>query len=163
MKRVIILVGLKGSGKSTIGSLVQEKTGTKFFRIENIWLSLKSKRFSSEYFKEGFSTVENEIDKLLSSTDRLIIESTGTTADFFGFLENLKKKYDVKLIKIHTSPETCKKRIKSRDATIHIPVSDDRVEEINRKAQNVELEFDSIIDNENSSNDEILKQLHEFL
>ena len=55
IKQIIILIGLKGSGKTYIGTLIQEKVGIKFFRVENVWLSFKSERLSNEYILEGFS------------------------------------------------------------------------------------------------------------
>ena len=90
IKQIIILIGLKGSGKTYIGTLIQEKVGIKFFRVENVWLSLKSERLSNEYILEGFSLVEKEIDRLLLDTDRITIESTGTTDYFNRFINKLK-------------------------------------------------------------------------
>lgn len=90
IKQIIILIGLKGSGKTYIGTLIQEKVGIKFFRVENVWLSFKSERLSNEYILEGFSLVEKEIDRLLLDTDRITIESTGTTDYFNRFINKLK-------------------------------------------------------------------------
>ena len=90
IKQIIILIGLKGSGKTYIGTLIQEKVGIKFFRVENVWLSLKSERLSNEYILEGFSLVEKEIDRLLLDTDRITIEFTGTTDYFNRFINKLK-------------------------------------------------------------------------
>jgi len=90
IKQIIILIGLKGSGKTYIGTLIQEKVGIKFFRVENVWLSFKSERLSNEYILEGFSLVEKEIDRLLLDTDRITIEFTGTTDYFNRFINKLK-------------------------------------------------------------------------
>jgi len=162
-KQVIILIGLKGSGKTYIGTLIQDNIGIKFFSVENVWLSLKSGRLSNEYILEGFSIVEKEIDKLLLDTDRITIESTGTTDYFHKFLDRIKVKYDVKLVKIQTNPELCLKRIKSRDSSLHVPVSDDIVDKINQDALKVNLNYDLIIDNENSSDDKILEDIKKVL
>ncbi len=163
MKQVIILIGLKGSGKTYIGSLIQEKFGIKFFRVENVWLALKSERLSDEYIMEGFNLVEKEIDNLLLDSDRITIESTGTTEYFNPFLKRLKNKYNLKLIKIETSFSTCLKRVKSRDASVHIPVSDDLIEQVNLEASTVDLEFDAVIENEKSTENEILNKLRNIL
>jgi shikimate kinase len=156
MKQIIILIGLKGSGKTYIGTLLQKQFGIMFFRVEDIWLSLKSERFSKEYILKGMSLVEREIDKLLENENMITIESTGATNYFKTFLDQLKAKYHVKLVKIRASPETCRKRVKSRDPSTHIPVSDDRLEQINREALKVEMKYDLIIDNEKTSDNEIL-------
>jgi len=162
-KQVIILIGLKGSGKTYIGSLLNEKLGIKFFRVENIWLSLKSERLINEYILEGFAMVEQEIDKLLLSTDRIVIESTGTTDYFSTFLDRLKTKYDLKLVKINTSPELCLKRIKSRDLSTHVPFSDDIVKQINQDAFKINFKYDITINNEKSSDIEILEKIQKIL
>ena len=156
MKQVIILIGLKGSGKTYIGSLLQEKLGIYFLRVENLWLSLKSDRLSTEYFVEGFSLVEHEIDRILASTDRVVIESTGTTSYFKPFLERLRNRYVLKLIRIVTSPAICVKRVKARDVSVHIPVSDDLLEQVNREALEVDLDYDAILENEHTTNKEII-------
>jgi shikimate kinase len=162
-KQVIILIGLKGSGKTYIGSLLQEKLYIKFFRVENVWLSLKSERLTKEYILEGFNLVEQEIDRLLLNSDRITIESTGTTVYFGIFIDRLRTKYDLKLVKIRTSTELCLRRVKSRDSSIHVPISDDIVEQINRDALKVDLKYDIIIDNEKSSDDEILENFQKIL
>lgn len=163
MKQVIILIGLKGSGKTYIGSLMQNQLGIRFFRVEDIWLSLKSERFSKEYISEGMNLVEHEIDTFLTKEDRIIIESTGITDNFKPFLDRLKSKYDIKLVKIRTSPETCIKRVKSRDLSIHIPVSDDILERINKEALKAEMKYDLIIDNEKTSDTDILDSIRKII
>ncbi len=163
MKQVIILIGLKGSGKTYIGSLMQKQLGIRFFRVEDIWLSLKSERFSKEYISEGMNLVEYEIDTFLTKNDRIIIESTGIIDYFKSFLDKLKSKYDIKLVKIRTSPETCIKRVKSRDLSIHIPVSDDILDRINQEALKVEMKYDLIIDNEKTSDTDILDGIKKII
>lgn len=163
MKQVIILIGLKGSGKTYVGTLIQEKLGIKFFCVEDVWRTLKSGRHTDEYIREGFSTVEKEIDNLLLDSDQVTIESTGTTEYFKSFLKRLKMKYDLKLIKIETTFNTCLKRVKSRNASIHIPVSDDFLEQINLEASKVDLKFDSVIDNEKSTDNEILDKIRKII
>ena len=163
MKQVIILIGLKGSGKTYIGNLIQEKLGIRFFCVEDVWRTLKSEGLSDEYIRNGFSLVEKEIDNLLLGSDRVTIESTGTTEYFNSFLKRLKSKYDLKLIKIETTFNTCLRRVKSRDASIHIPVSDDFIEQINLEASKVDLKFDSVIENEKSTDNEILDKLQKII
>ncbi len=162
-KELIILIGLKGSGKTYIGSLLQERLGINFLRVENIWLNVEQKRFSEGYYTEGFRLVKQEIANAFKSADLMAIESTGTSKYFKPFLKELGNKYSLKLIKIKTSPDLCLKRIKSRDSSVHIPVSDDIIEKVNREAFEVDLEFDAIIDNESTSVDEILMKINETI
>ncbi len=162
-KQIIILIGLKGSGKTYIGSLLQKKLGIHFFRVEDIWLSLKSERLSNEYIIEGFNLVKQKIDSLLLRKNRIIIESTGVTEYFPKFLDSLSTQYEVKLVKIVTSPEVCLHRVKSRDLSIHVPVSDDIVSEINQIASKVDLKYDLIIDNERTSDSMIIEMFQKMI
>jgi predicted kinase len=134
-----------------------------FLRVEDIWLSIEQKRFSEEYYTEGFRLVEQEIENQFKNSDIVTIESTGTSKYFKPYLRELGNKYDLKLIKINTSPDLCLRRIKSRDSSIHIPVSDDIIDQVNREALEVDLDFDSIIDNESTSDDEILIRINKVI
>jgi len=156
-KKLIILVGPKGSGKTYIGSLVQEKLDIEFFRVEDVWIKLKEDRFSHSYIQKGYLKVEKEIHQKFKETNRLIIETTAADNESIKFINRLKNYYLVKLIKVSASPETCLKRIKTRDQSIHVLVSDERLEEINRISLMVDLSFDLVINNDDLSNEEIIE------
>ncbi len=156
---LFILIGPKGSGKTYIGTLVQEKLNIPFFRVEDVWLKNKEKLAEEEYEKKGFELVEKEIDEKLSQTNTLVIESTGASDYFDNFLNSLSLKYFVRLIKVSTPIELCMKRIATRDHSTHIPVSDDRIEKINEKALQVQLDFDMEIDNANATDEEIVNKV----
>ena len=162
-KQIFILVGPKGCGKTFIGTLIQKEIGIHFLRVEDIWLSLKSERLSNEYIIEGFSLVKKNIDQLLTSNSRIVIESTGTSEHFFTFLDILRSSYEVKLIKIVASPDVCVNRIKSRDSSLHVPVSDDMLSLINQAALETNLDYDLIINNEKTSNNMIIKMFQSLL
>ena len=163
MKTIFVLTGPKGCGKTYIGTLLEQELGIPFFRVENLWLGVKEERFSDSYVKKGFSLVEREIDSRCKETGRLITESTAAHEEFYDFLVRLKRKYHVKLICIAAPPDLCLARIKTRDPLIHIPVSDDRVEEINRKALSADLSFDLVIQNEQKTDEEIIEDFSSLL
>jgi len=162
-KQIFILVGPKGCGKTFIGTLIQKETGIHFLRVEDIWLSLKSERLSNEYITEGFKLVKKNIDQLFTSNSRIVIESTGTSGHFFTFLDILRSSYEVKLIKIVASPDVCVNRIRSRDSSLHVPVSDDMVALINQAALETNLDYDLTINNERTSNNMIIKMFQSLL
>jgi shikimate kinase len=84
MKTLFILMGLKGSGKTFIGKLIENKFNIAFLRVENIFKNIKTDRhFSDEnYIKEGFTLLEKEIRTRFEKADALIMESTGLTDEF---------------------------------------------------------------------------------
>ena len=87
------------------------------------------------------------------------MESTGLTDEFKQMLENLRKDFSVKLIKIEADPKLCPKRIRERDSKEHINVSDSDVKKINELAMKVKFEYELIIDNNSKTEEEKVKEL----
>jgi shikimate kinase len=157
MQKVLyILIGPKGAGKTHIGSKVHEKTTIHFLRVEPIWLKLVPG-------ENGWQTVEKTIDQLFQQQDEVMIESLGTGAGFDRLHSSLRNKYTVKLIKVVTDLETCLNRVKNRNNSNHIPVSDEKVQEYNQIAARVEHPWDAIVDNNAPATDEEILKVIELL
>lgn len=158
MKTVYVLIGLKGSGKTYAGKLLSERLAIPFLRVEDIFLKLRSNNplEDQNYITRGYENVEKEIRSLLNGFDELTIESTGIAIQFREMISNLKKDYDVKLIKIDTDPELCIKRVKSRNRSGHIPVSDEMLIEINKLSESISYDYDLIFKNNNKTDDELI-------
>ncbi len=139
-KTLYILIGPKGSGKTTIGTLIAQRTDIDFLRVEPIWLDL-------EPGEDGWDKVEGAIDEMFLSHDRLMIESLGAGEGFRRFHASLARKFTVKLIRVVADLDTCRARVKSRDNRDHIAVSDDQLEAYNRIAAAVDLDWNLEIDN----------------
>ncbi len=164
MKTVYILIGLKGSGKTYIGNLLSETLSIPFLRVENIFLKTKTENplKDQNYISAGFKNVESEIRSLLLNIDQLTIESTGIGTQFESMVSNLKKDFIVKLIKVSSDPELCYKRVKNRDQSDHISVSDDQLFEINKLAGKVSLNFDQIIYNNTEQDKDIIDEFRKM-
>ena len=145
-KILFMLIGPKGSGKTHIGTLVNQNTEIVFLRVEPIWLSLKSD-------EDGWKKVEVEINALFQKHDKVMIESLGIGEGFAKFHASLAEKYPIKLIRVYADLATCFTRVKTRNNVEHIPVSDDRVAEFNQLASAVNYEWDLEINNDNSVSD----------
>ena len=148
-KSVFILVGPKGSGKTHIGSLLETEIGLKFLSVEKLGIenAKKSKLTGYDRVKESFHEEEEEIDRILAQRDAMSFEATGSSEYFLTVLGRLRSKYKVRLIRIVSPLETCCRRIKQRDASAHLPVSDEMIKLINEKAEKVDLDWDLTIDN----------------
>ena len=152
-KVLLILIGPKGSGKTYIGSRIEHLTGIKFLRVEPLWLQLAEG-------EDGWQKVEREIDGLFLQHDKVVIESLGAGEGFNRMYASLKKKYEVRLIKLETDLDECLRRVRERDNANHIPVSDDKVREYNRIAASVDHPWDAVIDNNGpATNEEILEAI----
>jgi predicted ABC-type ATPase len=136
-----ILIGPKGSGKTHIGTLVNQYTDIAFIRVEPIWLALEPR-------EDGWKKAEGVIDETFQKRDKVMIESLGAGEGFRGFYEALAKKYVIKMIRVFADLETCFARVKNRSSQDHIAVSDDKVWEYNKIAATVSYDWDLEIDND---------------
>lgn len=156
MKTLFILIGPKGAGKTYIGTLIDKaQIGIKFLQVEPIWINYLQNGLKD---RDGWDIVEEEIDKLFGSNDKIMIESLGAGDGFAKFGKSLMNKYAIKLIKVESALDKCLERVRTRNSADHIPVSDDKVEEYNKIAAQVSYNWDQIIDNNDLATDtEIIK------
>jgi shikimate kinase len=148
-KIVIALVGPKGSGKSTIGSFVASELGIHFLRVEPLFLQVRARLGGHNDFfeQQGFELVRSAIVSSLSEHDLVCFESTGASRYLSLLLSQLGQLARVLLVHVTASNDQCALRVRSRDSSIHIPVSDDRLEQINALAFQVSLPWSAEIDN----------------
>jgi ABC-type glutathione transport system ATPase component len=145
-KTLFILVGPKGSGKTHIGTLVNQYTDITFLRVEPIWLDLRSD-------ENGWENVEAAIDAMFQNRNKVMIESLGIGEGFSKFHASLTGKYSVKMIRVYANLETCFTRVKTRNNVEHIAVSDDRVTELNEIAATVTYNWNLEINNDALASD----------
>ena len=75
-KKNLILIGMMGSGKSTIGSLISKKLNAKFIDIDSVLQDVTKMKIVEIFEKKGenfFRNLEEKITlKLLNSTNNVI-------------------------------------------------------------------------------------------
>lgn len=79
MSKNIVIIGMPGSGKTTIGSLIAEKLRMEFIDMDKN-LEKKEKMTIAEMFavsEEFFRNAETELTKELSKKDSLVISTGG--------------------------------------------------------------------------------------
>jgi shikimate kinase len=138
---VVMLVGPKGSGKTHIGTVLERLTRVRFLRVESIWLALQEG-------EDGWVTVERAVDRVLDEEPTVMIESLGCSGGFERMRRHLEQRYEIRFVRIQASLETCRERVRARDGTVHLPVSEDQVEHYNRLAVQVSLPWDHEIRND---------------
>jgi shikimate kinase len=164
-KTVYLLIGQKGSGKSFTGALMDRKFGIKFIRVENWVKQIKKGREidNPSYLNDAFCVIENGIRDALKQNDKIVFESTGLTSNFDQMLINLRKDFLVFTIQIEAEKDTCLTRVKTRDQSIHINVSDEQVNNINEQVQLKKFDTDYFIDNEKKSEDELKQEIEKII
>ncbi len=164
-KKIYILIGPKGSGKSFIGILFDKYFQIDFLRVEDWVKELKKGRNidNEEYVKEVFQTIENRIRQSLNKIDNLVFESTGLTEHFDRMLSSLQSDFKVITIKVNTDTNVCLNRIRSRDQSIHIEVSDEQIYEINAAVLAKNWNSDFEIENSNKTIDELKTEIKKII
>ena len=116
MPKNIVLVGLMGAGKTSVGLCLEKETGLKFLDSDKI-IEEEQKCSISEIFEkygeEYFRKVESEIILRISKSDAKIISTGGGCLQNLQNLENLKK--NGKIFYLKASPEELYVRIKSQN------------------------------------------------
>lgn len=164
-KSIILLIGQKGSGKSYIGSLLERVYGITFIRVED-WAKEGKRDRDVEnevYLNEVFKVIEDGIRNYLDKKDTVVFESTGLTDFFDRMLEQLRNDYKVITIGVHADHKLCLERVKTRDQKIYINVSDHQVNMINERVRQRRLRTDFQIQNDSSTEKDLIDRLSQIL
>jgi shikimate kinase len=148
---IILLVGPKGAGKSHVGREIRNVFGVTFLRVEGIWQKLKSERSDSnwaDYLRTGKMRCVEAIKPEPSTTGSVVVESTGFQDAFDDYVAEMRAMAQVILVRIQAKPQTCLERVKTRDQSLHLNVSDEMVSSINLKSEILVRDCDIVLNND---------------
>jgi len=94
MTKNIVLIGLMGSGKTTIGKKIAEKTGMKFTDTDELIVLKAGKSINLIFAEDGeafFRDLESELIKEVSGQENLVISTGGGAVIREENINNLKK------------------------------------------------------------------------
>jgi len=94
MPKNIVLVGLMGTGKSSVGSLIAKKTGMNFVDTDELIVLREKKPITAIFAEKGenyFREIETQIVKEVSSLGKTIISTGGGVLIRDENIINLKK------------------------------------------------------------------------
>jgi shikimate kinase len=144
--RVLLLVGPKGAGKTTIAEMLARRADAHFVEAEAI-----SKRvlaacdgvIDESYARRAFTAIADEVDRLAAAGQRLLVlETTGASDEAPAFFARLRARHDLRLVRIHAGLATCVERIATRDTTRQIAVPDDLVRRMHERTEALRLAWD---------------------
>lgn len=160
-----MLVGPKGGGKSFIGELMQQHFDITFLRVESWVKDLRKDRAISRegYLTEVFNTIEAGVRKALEENDQVVFESTALTKQFETMFESLKHDYAMTTIGVWATHIKCMERIRSRDQSIHIQVSEEEIRAINSMVVDRAAKTDFKLENNDATAVELVVNLKEIL
>jgi shikimate kinase len=162
MKRVIILIGPKGVGKTSIGTSIERMHKIPFIKVETLLLNFINNTPDAKLPlpRDGFDIEEFAIHQQLRITDTVIFEATGSSKHFPSVITNLKALYDVLLIRIRCPLDVCLQRVINRTTDNHFVMTEHRIMEINLLANSIEYDWNIDIENDGIlSIDEIASRL----
>lgn len=138
--RLVILVGPRGSGKTTLGSSLSEVFPVHFLLVEsNLELSIgedmsqnNTRKYKSE--QDASQGVLNQLIEASKLYPVLLIESTG--AELASELGKYKRLFDVSLVRVRAPLEVCLARARIRDKA-----GGEEVNASNQAAQSLSVEW----------------------
>lgn len=157
-KKIILLIGQKGSGKSYIGHLLEIECGIKFIGVEEALIKFINAADINDKFnqKQIFEYIEHIVRVGLNDANEVAFEATGATEYFDTMFYNLKKDYDVVTIGLLVDSNVCIERIKNRNKEKHFKVSNQQIEMINKLSREKQIRTDYVIENNECKEREVL-------
>lgn len=158
---IIILVGPKGAGKSSIGRLIEKTYGCLFLHVELIFLDVQKRGLPfEEYVATGYHLVQEAVEALVQQKQCVIFETIGIADAFLELLTSLKKKYSVFLIQVRVPSHVALERVSSRDQTHQIQLEKEVIAHMNEQSLQMKLEYDLILENEQATDAQLIQQLN---
>jgi len=153
----IILIGMPGSGKSTIGKLLSEKINYDFIDTDKL-IEIKEKLSVQEIFslkgEAYFRSCEKEIIKELENESRKVISTGGGMPVYFDNLSKLKDSGIVIYLRVPT--EEIYNRTKEEEGRPLLKQNSlEKLENLLNQRQHYYLKADLIIDNYMLTKEEI--------
>ena len=159
MKRIYVLIGPKGGGKSYVGRLLEQELGIQFLSIEEIFIRLQKKGIStSEVQEKGYQRVEAHVTDILTQSNAVSFEITVLTPASKHLLSRLGLLAEIEMVQILAPLELCLERIKQRDASRHIDIPEERIMEINELSLKQPIHTNLKIDTSQLNDEEMLEK-----
>ncbi|OGH97570.1 MAG: hypothetical protein A2104_03065 [Candidatus Melainabacteria bacterium GWF2_32_7] len=164
MARNIVLIGLMGSGKTTVGNLIAQKLGKNFIDTD-VLIEKEAQMTINEIFQlygeTHFRELESKIIKKLSLDSDQIISTGGGSVENQDNLKNLKETGILFYLK--ASAKKLFERIKNEDNRPLLKNDDPlkTLEKLLEKREKFYTQANFIISTENKQIDEIVNEIVE--
>lgn len=162
MNKNIVLVGLSGSGKTTIGNILSRLSSYSFVDTDEIIVKLQNRSINEIFAENGeeyFRDLETQVTKEVSDKDCQILSTGGGVVLRDENLKNLKKNGVVFYLK--TSVETLLKRLEG-DTSRPLLKTDDvkkKLENMLKIRNGLYEKADVVIETDKMSAEETAKEI----
>ena len=164
LKYIFVFMGPKGSGKTFLCRLIEERLGIKFLDTESVFKSIQTEGITTEEnIIKAYAIIEKEIEKYLPDSDSITFESTGIADEFWRMIKRLKKKYSVKFISVYAPENICLQRIRTRNQEEHISIDETAVRQVNMLCGSLEYDSAMRVFTANPDNEKFLRDFELLL
>jgi shikimate kinase len=149
--RIILLVGPKGSGKTTLGRVLERQPGVHFLEVEAIARRILADlggKIDESYARRAFDAVVEGVNEVASEHRAVVIETTGASDATDHFIESLRSRHDVKLVRVRAGRECCERRIAERDSSRQVAVPPELVRAMHERTERLQLPWDVEVQND---------------
>lgn len=160
--RVIVLVGPKGSGKTTLGRMLEAALPAHFLEVERLAQEVLAEHggvIDDRYAERVFAAIEQAVHTSCAQHPTTLFETTGAAPQSVALLNALRERYRVTLVRVRASLETCERRIRDRDPSRQVAVPPELARAMHERTQALELPWDLELDNEHGLSAAELAQL----
>lgn len=150
-KQLLILVGPKGSGKTTLGRMLEQRLGACFVHVEPIAQRVLAECegvLDERCARRTIHAILEELTTEAAHHDLLILESTGASSETAAFFDALRARFEVLFVRVHAQRATCDARLKSRDQSDHVPLPDALISRMYELSSGLSLPWDLELDND---------------
>lgn len=159
----IVLIGLMGSGKTTVGKLIAEKLKFNFIDTDELIEKQENKKISDIFAENGeeyFRKVEQDIVKTIAGQENQVISTGGGIVKNIQNIQNLKE--NGVLFYLSASSSVLYERLKSEKANRPLLKTENLLETISNLLNEREEKYkmaDFIINTEDKSPKDISEEI----
>jgi len=135
---LILLVGPRGAGKSTIGRLLEAELGARFVEVEAIARAAIRQAGGA---RGAHDAIVAHLAAAGAEHPLLVAETTGAASGMAGFVAALRAQHTVRIVRVDASAELCAARSGATDAPPGL------VRELYLRSTSLELPWDLVLDN----------------
>lgn len=148
--QLVVLVGPKGAGKTTLGRALAGRAGVHFLEVELLAqrvLAATRGVLDEAYAARFFDALRVELERLETAHDVLVIETTGASIHAEAFVAALASRHELLLVRVEAPADVCAARIRARDPSRQVAVSDDLIAEMHRRTEALRWPWDLTVSN----------------
>lgn len=142
---IVVLIGPKGAGKTTLGRMLERPPDVRFLEVEAIAqrvLAAMGNVIDERYARRAFEAIAAQVELMAAAPGVIILETTGASEETPRFLDTLRQRHELRLVRVNARAETCATRIAERDPSRQVQVSPELVRLMHERTEALKLTWD---------------------